>query len=369
MQLHNKKILILSPNSWGDMQISKHHYSRCLAKLGNKVFFLNPPNLNSPLFKIEEVNENLFVIDYKPIFRGQNFIPRFLFNLLIKIQIKFIEHKIGNSIDIVWSFTTSIFYDLGWFSSKLKIFHPVDQLNSDDNIVANADIALTCSNYILEEIRELNCSKHLIPHGLSTDFVEYTYDEWSSKKSFQICYVGNLFIKNLDRSLIRKVVNEHEMCSFHFIGAVEPKDSNISAWVTEESLEFIDFLRKARNVKLHGKVPSNMIPSVINEMDAFLICYTQDKSNVISNSHKILEYLSTGRVVISSFVEHYENSDLIEMIKRDKKEDFISLFNSVLTNIEQYNCLENQIKRKEYAFKNSYLAHLRKIEQLIIEYG
>ena len=41
--LTNKTILIISPQGWGDMFISKHHYAIELAKKGNTVYFLNPP--------------------------------------------------------------------------------------------------------------------------------------------------------------------------------------------------------------------------------------------------------------------------------------------------------------------------------------
>jgi hypothetical protein len=42
--LKNKTILVISPNNWGTMHISKHHYAIELARLGNSVYFLNPPN-------------------------------------------------------------------------------------------------------------------------------------------------------------------------------------------------------------------------------------------------------------------------------------------------------------------------------------
>ena len=41
--LRNKKVLVLSPQSWGKMRISKHHYALKLAALGNEVCFVNPP--------------------------------------------------------------------------------------------------------------------------------------------------------------------------------------------------------------------------------------------------------------------------------------------------------------------------------------
>ena len=42
--LKGKTILILSPQSWGKMFVSKHHYAIGLAKKGAVVYFLNPPD-------------------------------------------------------------------------------------------------------------------------------------------------------------------------------------------------------------------------------------------------------------------------------------------------------------------------------------
>ena len=42
--LRGKTILILSPQAWDTMFLSKHYYAIELAKRGNKVYFLNPPD-------------------------------------------------------------------------------------------------------------------------------------------------------------------------------------------------------------------------------------------------------------------------------------------------------------------------------------
>ena len=53
-----KKAIVVSPQSWGKMFISKHHYAVELSKLGYEVFFVNPPKENKlgglPQIKIEE---------------------------------------------------------------------------------------------------------------------------------------------------------------------------------------------------------------------------------------------------------------------------------------------------------------------------
>ena len=42
--LNKKNVLIISPNFWGNVHITKHHYSLELHKLGANIFYLNPPS-------------------------------------------------------------------------------------------------------------------------------------------------------------------------------------------------------------------------------------------------------------------------------------------------------------------------------------
>ena len=44
--LKNKIILIISPNFWGDIHLTKHSYALEISKLGANVYFLNPPSRN-----------------------------------------------------------------------------------------------------------------------------------------------------------------------------------------------------------------------------------------------------------------------------------------------------------------------------------
>jgi hypothetical protein len=43
MELSGKNILLISPESWGQNHVSKHHYATELSK-NNKIYFLNPPS-------------------------------------------------------------------------------------------------------------------------------------------------------------------------------------------------------------------------------------------------------------------------------------------------------------------------------------
>jgi len=369
MQLKNKRILILSPNYWGDMHISKHHYAKELSKRGNIVYFLNPPSIKGAFFKLTKEATNLYVINYKTFNRGGAVFPNLLIQLLTYLQIKFIEFKIGKKIDIVWSFTTSIFYQLNWFKASFRIFHPVDQLNSAKavEIGKNADIIFTCSDYILKELIEIKKPKRIIPHGVSPGFIDYPFSDWKEKDSIDVCYVGNLFFESLDRRELEGIIKKNKHCHFHFIGAINPVESNISAWVTEESLGFVNTLINSKNVTCHGVITSDLVPEIIKSMDVFLVCYKSSSKNIISNSHKILEYLSTGRVVVSSYIHHYKGSPYLSMLDDPNSGEYNKLFSSVISNLEYYNSISNQRKRVQFAKLNSYESNVSKIEEIILK--
>lgn len=365
----NKSIILISPNHWGNMHISKHHYAKALAKRGNQVFFISPPDLTSKLFQIKEVEPHLFVVNYYPIFRGKSFLPTFLFNLLVRLQIKYLLLKIKTKPDVVWSFTSTLYYHLDWWKAPLTIFHPMDQLNDEKAVIIAkySDIIFSCSQYILEEMKDINVPKYFINHGVAPSYINHTFIENTNNTTVNAGYIGNLFIKNLDRILLKSLITSFPTIHFHFYGATVPNQSNISAWVTEESLDFVTFLKNATNVTCHGVIPSNELPQQIEGIDVFLICYTSNNENLITNSHKILEYLSTGKTVVSTFVEQYEDFDLIEMCAKNMNTKFIQLFEKVTTHLPHFNSVENQQKRKKIAHQNSYYQHIETVEKYINE--
>jgi hypothetical protein len=83
IKLSNKTILIISPQSWGNMFLAKHHYAIELAKHGNEVYFLNPPidKIKKRSINIEKVNNinNLFLINHSI---GFNYKIKFRFKSL-----------------------------------------------------------------------------------------------------------------------------------------------------------------------------------------------------------------------------------------------------------------------------------------------
>lgn len=359
----NKRILIISPEAWGIQFVSKHHYAQCLAAQGNTVYFLNPPSNTN---QIQTLAPNLYLIDYKPLVRGLNRLPKFLNRWMSQRIINNIYNNyIQTPLDIVWSFDPFRFQWLDAWRAKVKIYHPVDihATNLEYEIAQSADFVLSVSDNILSKFVRLRLPQTFkITHGLAAHFLgDIPYDpiiSFSYKK--KIGYVGNLFMQAIDREMLLTIIQSNPVVDFYFVGACEAKDNNLS---TTAATDFIESLRKCPNVILLGAKPSAQIPGIIKHFDMFLFCY-KDNPPLVDNPHKILEYLSTGNVIVASPISEYrDHSELLAMA--DKNSELPNLFKKVLDNIEDYNCEQARHARQAYAYANTYAKQLERIYHII----
>jgi len=367
--LDKKKILLISPQSWGHIKVSKHHYAIELAKRGYEVSYLPPPTARFKNLYIqrEKIDNGLHIIKHSLFFPFifQKYSTA-LFNLLLKFHVYRLRNIIGN-VDIVWSFT-DLYPDLRIFNGKKIIYHQVDNITESNNYTKPgkfADLVIGVTDSILDRFNHE--SKHLVNHGLSAYFLKEEYFKWSNTtEGINVCYCGNLTAPSVDYKLLIELISNNKEVNFHFIGPYENA-------ISEHFIDLIDQLKSAENVKLYGKVHPNELSELYQIMDAFILCYDRFSKfaqgrNRSSNSHKILEYLSTGRVVISTNMSTYNDKPgLLEMLDTDSNEGFQSLFSEVITNIEKYNSKENMEKRINYARSNTYENRIAQIERLLID--
>jgi hypothetical protein len=372
--LRDKTILILSPQAWGKMFLAKHHYALELAKRGNKVYFLNPPDQENIRFRdsivVTQINSSqLFLIKHQLFFPyWLKFKALSIFQLLMKFQIQRILKKLER-IDIVWSFDIGHLYPFRFFPSQsYKIYHPVDEPESMESIksASDANIIFSVTKEILEKYEGFPAEKHLINHGVSSEFLKEVELE-PLRTPLHIGSAGNLLRKDIDRATLLSIVNENPAITFDFWGPYEG-ESNIGGHATEEVIMFINSLRANPNVILHGQVNSNELSKQIQRMDAFLICYdiNLDHSKG-TNYHKIIEFLSTGKVVISNNVSAYKDRpDLIQMpLSRVNNNELPTLFKKVVSELKFHNLPAKQLQRKMFARENSYEKQIQLIEEAI----
>ncbi|MCB0758194.1 MAG: hypothetical protein KDC01_07025 [Flavobacteriales bacterium] len=117
-------------------------------------------------------------------------------------------------------------------------------------------------------------------------------------------------------------------------------------------------LRSIPNIHLTGPLPYDDVPAWLESMDALLISYDLEREGLKStSSHKLLEYLASGKVVLSSYLE--DHTDLNElMIMAKPNEHIVPYFEDLVRNLDAYNSPDLQARRKAKAEENSYAGKL-----------
>lgn len=365
-QFKNKKILIISPEAWGNNHVSKHHYARALAELGAKVWFLNPP---SNEFKKIKIQENLEVIHYKASFRGIGILPRFLAAWLTKWELNKIFSFMGEKPDVLWNFDSSRFFELSSIKNMLKIQHIVD-LTMDfyrDRGAQTSDFCFATTDFILKEQQKFNQNAFKIHHGFHSLQHSNKSVEIPGNQKIKAMYVGNLAIKYIDWEKLFICADQNPTVDFVMFGPLSA--SNIAS--DNKQVEDPNFLKMKQlsNVYFPGPAKPEDIPTYLEKADVLLLCYQAEKfREQLASPHKMMEYLGSGKIIVATYTDEYKDkTDLLCMTKSN--EEYPSLFSQVLTNLEKYNQLENQEKRKKFASDHTYFNQILKIEKIIQEKG
>ena len=365
MLLRDKVILIVSPESWGDNYVSKHHYALELAKRKNKVFFLNPPQARVG-YDCEEISDGLITINYKSRLRGLNRLPFSFRKVIQSYHAKKLIEIINLNIDILWCFEPYRFQYLSVFGSPLTIYHPVDIHKSkvENDITKDAHVILGSSDRILSRFSDVDKPKLKVNHGLGDHFLNPKKLSKSfivNSEKLNVGLIGNLHYSFLDCETLTDIIQNNYELDFYFIGPIGT--SNLSSSLRNE--EFVNFLNSVSNAFLLGSKPSEDLPSYLGEFDMFLICYTGDKNvDEMANPHKIIEYLSTGKPIVSHYIDEYrEHNDIICMANDNKA--LPGLFSLVSKNLRNYNSSELIDKRKNIAKDNTYSLQIDRIEKFL----
>lgn len=365
--LTNKVILIVSPQKWGGVKVSKHHYARELAKKQNKIFFLNPPDSTCKQFSVSDTESPLIKeIDYDGFMKGLNFLPSFFKKAVFSKTFQRLERLIDEKIDIIWSFDNSVLYDFSAFPDcVLKILHIVD-FNQHFNMKLSsktADICLGSTGYIVERFKKYNKNAHFIHHGyvpshnenVSSDNDQMDEFRLPGINEFKVCYAGNLDIKYIDWRLVEELVDRFKNIDFVFAGP----------W-TDQNRKSI--MESKANFFYAGVIPSNQLANFYGLADILIITYKyREFPEQLANPHKMMGYLGTGKMIVSTWSEEYailHNEGLIVMAP--DKEQFIENFKAVIDDYENWSSETLAKVRREYAIDNTLISQVDRIEKLII---
>ena len=313
--MNNQRVFILSPQHWGTMFLSKHHYAIELAKMGNQVYFVNPPEPSwkwgkSQFEIIETEFQGLFLVDQQlNMPYNLKFHLELLFHFFMKRHICKMEKFLG-APDLVWSFDLGNNYPFRFFSKTAKkLFFPADFPRNRMAVQAaqGADLIVSIAQEILDEYPQGKSKKLLINHGVAQHFIDAGAKPYIKTDGvIRVGLSGNFLRPDIDRPLLIEIIKSHPEVLFECFGAFEMKDSNIGGWNDSETLYFIETLKTTKSVLLHGAIPSHKLAEELRRMDLFLICYdVQKDQSKGTNYHKVMEYLAYGNPIISNNISSY----------------------------------------------------------------
>jgi hypothetical protein len=366
------KVLLISPQHWGTMRVSKHHYAIELAKLGHDVYFLEPTDAswqwNSTSFDICPSDAQGVTLVRQKINVPYNlkFHAKGLFDFFIKQHIHLLQKQLGH-FDLVWSFDLTNALPLKYFSkTSKKIFFAADwpQVNDALKAAEGANLLVSVAQEILDQYPSNPLIKKiLVDHGVAECFIEAGKQPFLKvDDTIRIGMSGNFLRPDIDRPVILEIINSHPDLVFECFGVHDPKISNLGGNADHETISFVETLKCAQNVILHGMVPPETLAKELRRMDAFLICYDVKKDQSKgTNYHKVMEYLAYGRPIISNVISMYlreERADLLSMASIHK--NINQIFDEEL--IDLLAGLNNRgLKMQEFSFSNRYSNNLLKI--------
>lgn len=363
MKLQNKNILVISPEPWDHIFVSKHHYSTHLAKRGNIVYFLNPP---SNTLSVEPSGiENLFVVNYKGFIGGLRFFPRFMRRFFMRTVFYKLQQLTKTCFHVVWAFDNSVFFDFHVFGKMtLTISHIVDpNQNFNTRLAAKtASICLCNTDLLRNRLSQWNKNVFKINHGY---YVSQTSKNISlpGRNAIKAIYVGNLNIPYLDWEILCRLVGENANVDFIFVGPGfrEP------AVQSESRGQYKGLIASYSNFYDVGRVSSDSVQAYLRGGDILLVCYQERFQNdQTANTHKLMEYLGSGKVIVATFTAEYSDlrqQGLIAMSTQNR--EFPALFKDVLANLPFWNDSGKQRARIDIALENTYEKQIEKIENVL----
>lgn len=359
MVLAGKNILLISPEPWDHIFVSKHHYAVHLGAKGNNVYFLNPPSNRTSVSSTDF--DNVKSVNYRGFPKGMRFFPKYFCQYFIRQRFDQLQKKCKTNFEIVWSFDNSIFFDFSALpKSILKISHVVD-LNQNfqfKRACQTANFNLTNTRFVLNMQLAMNRSSFFINHGFAL------YDKERNDSNFEISdtkikigYAGNLDSFYLNWNLLEQIITNHGSdCQFYFMGSLKNKKR-------------LEWLNTQPGITYLGALSSKDVHQLYKQMDILLICYQADRfPEQLANPHKMMEYLGSGKVVVATRTSEYKDlaeQRLIEMSNADS--DFPVLFQRVVESINEWNSEERRIKRIDFAFDNQYPKQIERIEKIIAQ--
>ena len=357
---------VISPQPWAGFHVSKHHYAIALADRGWRVVFVDPPVDLARAGAIEITQTDVpgvMSLRYQTAFPYKlKFRARWLFDRLMRRQARRLVLAAGQP-DLVWDFDNAYqFRDLRPFDAKITLFHLVDDVGTTGLGTKYADHMFYLHSSFCSRSGGTPDTDLEIGHGLGRLHVEAVQTQDLAKTEPQtphIGFVGNLAAGWIDWEAIEAMLTRHPQARFTFWGPKPPTSADTAA---------LTRILGQPNARFPGLTPPAQILAEAPGVDVWMVPFVAEKlPGGPLNSHKILEYLSTGKAVVMSWLDAYDGNALVHMLPEAGQSGtaLADMLDRVLADLDNANAPQAMAARRDFALARSYDRHLARILQTV----
>lgn len=380
--LKKRDIVFFSSDDWNSgLKTSKYHLATRLAR-DNRVFFINSLSLRTPsasyrdmkrilaklsgFFKgVVMVRKNLFV--YTPIaipMQGVGFV-RFLNNSVVTLQIRVIMALFGVRKPSIWTFLPNALGVVRRLPRRELVYYCVDDMSAfkgvpseiigglDKAMTKEANVVFAVSKELYKKKRILNKNTFYSPHGVDFELFNKAVTEKDVAIPVDISdipkpivgFYGLISSDWIDYDLVRYISEKRPDCSFVFVGKVD---------TLKEALP------KADNIYYLPVKPYEELYKYSRFFDVAILPFNINKLTIHSHPLKILEYLASGKPVVSIEIPEVMQYESVIDIAQDR-DDFLRRISERLKN----NTEEMVEKRTRFASSNSWEKRFYEIQNTI----
>lgn len=357
MRLENQNIVVISNEPWGDIWYSKQNYAYELSKLGNKVYFVDPPgpyqikNLFRNSFTLKKYSDNLSIVQYR------NRLPASKLNkwnnMWVTRELEEYLASVGVSDYLLWTFDPVRLNDPRLFrNAKYKIFHCVDIYKFEyypnlKCLLQYMDVMFSTAQSFIDDYRPYTkAPMRIVPHGISSEEFIISEEDLAKfdlgLKNYNL-YVGVIDVR-IDYELLEKLLIQNPDEPFVFIGPLRLPDNPCAHRIFVE--------KKYPNLTIAGPRHFKTLKVFIHFAKSCLALMDKKYFGNLVHHHKTLVYLTQGKPVFSVLCEAYKGLEGIIYLY-DNHEEFLQMFKNFIENGESPALSQKRIDyAKKYSFEN-----------------
>ena len=381
--MKNNDFLIISTADWNSpIQTNKQYVSREIAKLGNRVLYVESLGVRKiqikkkDFFRIfKRIINNLLIIKQKEkniwvlsplLFPGATnkkiiFINRVIFNFNLFIAMKFLNFK----KEYLWTYNplTSLYLNIAKFKSS--IYHAVDaiehqpfmpkkHIEKQEIILSKkVDKIFVTSKNIINKLKKHNsnityfgnvCDYDHFSKALTTNTENIPLDIKCINKPI-IGFIGSISEYKLNYKLIHNVASSLKEINFVFIGP------------TDDSLNHsnLNRIKKLKNVYFLGYRKYKSLPSYCAYFDVAWLPLIHNNYTKSMFPMKFFEYLAAGLPVVATDLQSIREFNKLVTITDDISKIKISIIKALKN--KDFN-LKNRLS---LAMENTYQKRTKKM--------